>query len=180
MALCPPRNKFSKTTTARHSSRRLCCIERKKVTRRLAAHVHNVGRAHRGPQRSLQLIVWGWNMDFPPEDPLCLVRLFREEGLFFVKRNLHWGSTGWVSPRSKLIATGGSSGAGPMRGLSSGVIGARPTIDTTGGASWCSAEARKWIGEAGFGVGPMLIKRQGEQPRCSTDQEEQYRCLADA
>ena len=69
---------------------------------------------------------------------------------------------------------------GPTCGSSYGGIRARPTIDTTEGASQCSAKARKWIGEAGFGAGPTLIKRQGEQPPCSANQGEQYQCSADA
>ena len=70
---------------------------------------------------------------------------------------------------------------GPTRRSSSGGIEARPRINTTGGASCCSIEARKWIREAGLGDWPtLLIKRQGEQPQCLADQGEQYRCLADA
>ena len=55
----------------------------KKVTRRLATHLRNAGRAHRGPRRSLRLIVHGWNADFPPDKPVCFVWLFGEEGYFF-------------------------------------------------------------------------------------------------
>jgi hypothetical protein len=67
---------------ARRSSRQLCRTERKKVIHCLAEHLRDVDRAHRGPRLSLQLIVWGWNVEFLPEDSLCLVRLFGEEGYF--------------------------------------------------------------------------------------------------
>ena len=117
LALCPPRNKFSKTTTASRSSRRLHCIERKKVICRLAAHLRQVDRTQRAPPRSLLLIVSEMERGFPPGRPYLSRAFVRRGGLFFLQRNLHRGSTGRVSSRCKLIAL---DKAEPL--------GARPTL----------------------------------------------------
>jgi hypothetical protein len=89
----PPATNFSKTTTACRSSRQLCCIKKKKkkVTRRLAAHLRDMDRTHRGPQRSLRLIVRGWNAEFPPDNPICFCAFVRRGGTFLCKEN-HTGA----------------------------------------------------------------------------------------
>jgi hypothetical protein len=110
-----------------------------------------------------------------------LSRVFvRRGGLFFVQRELHWGSTGRVLLCSKLLANGGVQWC---------VVNALIKF-------WgyqCSVEDRRDRGSllvlgrrsqvdrgSRFGAWPTLTKRQGEQPRSLANQGEQYWCLADA
>ena len=146
-ALCPPHNEFSQTTTARHSSRQLCRIERKKVARRLTVHLRDVDRAHWGPRQSLRFIVRGWNAEFLQRIRF-VSHVCSERGLFCVLGQKR-GASSVLSRRSHANRgsnahklTGGSvSVLGRQSSQQGESLGAPPTLILIGRASRCSADA---------------------------------------
>ena len=146
-ALCPPRNKFSKTTMTHRSSRRLCCIEHKKVTRCFAAHLGDVDRARRGPNEVCDSSFGGGMQSSPRGSDLSLA-FVRRGGLLCVLGQKR-GASSVLGRRSHTNrgsnahkSTGGSVLVLGQRLLQQGEsLGAQTTLVSIGGASWCSADA---------------------------------------